>query len=201
MKRILRDRFALSSVFLCLTVAFVALVHPARGQIAFEGTLPDSVVVTTTSLPSERSLSVPLVTVLNRQALAGHASIDLSDQLRRVPGLDIQQRGTGPTQADWSIHGAGFNGTAVLVDHAPFNDPMTGHFLSDQPFTPNALSRVEVLHGAASAAYGPGAVGGVVHLLTPLGTLQAGDMLTRASETSLQFLAGSFGRLGTEVST
>ena len=201
MKRILRDRFALSSVFLCLTVALIALVHPARGQIAFEGTLPDSVVVTTTSLPSERSLSVPLVTVLNRQALAGHASNDLSDQLRRVPGLDIQQRGTGPTQADWSIQGAGFNGTAVLVDHAPFNDPMTGHFLSDQPFTPSALSRVEVLHGAASAAYGPGAVGGVVHLLTPLGTLQAGDLLTRASETSLQFLAGSFGRLGTEVST
>lgn len=198
MKRILRGRFALWSVFLCL---IVAPADPAKGQIAFEGSLPDSVIVTTTSLPSERSLSVPLVTLLNRQALAGHASNDLSDQLRRVPGLDIQQRGTGPTQADWSIQGAGFNGTAVLVDHAPFNDPMTGHFLSDQPFTPSALSRVEVLHGAASAAYGPGAVGGVVHLLTPLGTLQAGDVLTRAAESSLRLSAGSFGLLGTEVSS
>jgi outer membrane cobalamin receptor len=76
-------------------------------------------------------------------------------------------------QSDYTMRGSNFKGVLVLLDGMPLNDPQTGHYLSDLPVPLDAIARVEVLRGPASAMYGPDAVGGVVQLFTHAGLKQA----------------------------
>ncbi len=86
--------------------------------------------------------------------------------LATLPGLDVRRRGAGGVQADVGIRGADFNGTLVLVDGEPMNDPQTNHHAFDLDVPLDAVERVEVLSGASSALYGTDAVGGVVNIVT-----------------------------------
>ena len=63
-----------------------------------------------------------------------------------------------------SLRGAGATGVMVLLDGIPLSSPGTSVDLSRIPAA--ITERLEVLRGAASARYGPGALGGVVNLVT-----------------------------------
>jgi outer membrane cobalamin receptor len=174
---------------LCLVLAALALTAlPAGAQqgAALEGELPDSIVITASRYPEDvryagRRLAIWTAREIERLPVA---SVD--DLLRTVAGVDVQSRGGFGVQSDFSIRGSGFNGVLLLLDGAPINDPMTGHFLADLPVPLSEIARVEVLRGPAAAVYGPDALGGVIQLFTYAGLSQEGGDAPARVEGSLR---------------
>jgi len=92
------------------------------------------------------------------------------DHLRSDPSTFVEQRGAGGAQADISIRGSSFEQTLVLLNGLRIDDPETGHLNLDLPVPLEAMSNIEVLHGAGSTLYGSDALGGVVDFLTAVPT-------------------------------
>jgi len=152
----------------CLLV--VLLAAPVRAQdtsdVAFRVQMPDSVVVTAARVASAAQETGRRVDVYTQQDIQS-LSVNSLDQLLNVAaGLDVKSRGGFGVQSDLTMRGSTFNGVLLLLDGARINDPYTGHFLMDLPVPLSEIARVEVLHGPATALYGPDALGGVVHLIT-----------------------------------
>ncbi len=127
--------------------------------------LKTTVVVLGSGEPLTEGESARAVTVLDTQEypLAFH---DVEDYLRTDASVDIQQRGAAGVQADISVRGASFEQTLVLLNGFRINDAETSHFNLDVPVPLEALSGIDVLHGAGSTLYGSDAIGGVVDFLT-----------------------------------
>jgi len=121
------------------------------------------------------------VDVLDRRAIDALPARTITDVIARALGVDLLAR--SPAQADLSVRGSGFEQVLVLVDGVPVNDTQTGHFHLDLAVPLDAVERVEVLRGPASAVYGSSAVGGVVNIVTRNGS----------REVSARAQAGSFG--------
>ena len=55
--------------------------------------------------------------------------------IEKVTGVDLKIRGKFGIQQDLGIRGMGFEQNVVMVDGVSLNDPQTGHFNLDLPFT------------------------------------------------------------------
>ncbi|HKL88588.1 MAG TPA: TonB-dependent receptor plug domain-containing protein, partial [Salinibacter sp.] len=127
--------------------------------VAFEVNLPDSVVVTATRVAAEAQTTGRQVSIYTQRDIQ-NLSVNSVDQLLDVVGgVDVQSRGGFGVQSDLKMRGSTFNGVLLLLDGARINDPYTGHFLMDLPVPLSEIARVEVLHGPATALYGPDALG------------------------------------------
>lgn len=111
------------------------------------------------------------VAVLTRAQIEKLPARSLSELLRWLPSVDVRRRGPDGEQADVGLRGADYNGTLVLVDGEPVNDPQTNHHSLDLDVPADAIERIEVLYGAASALWGSEAVGGVINVVTRSGGL------------------------------
>ena len=158
-------RFAqLAPLFLCAVAAagpsFAA--DPASPEAPLDGETVETVEVTGSRLGAE----IRPVKVLDRGQIERLPVADAAGALSYVAGVDLRERAPFGAQADLSLYGSGFEGVLVLVDGMPVVDPQTGHHLLE--FLPPLVSieRIEVLEGPAAAAYGPGAFGGVVQIVT-----------------------------------
>ena len=154
---------------LALVFAPAALAQPDDGAPpaqAGETVTGETVTVTASRLPGTLRTSGRDVTVITAADIARAPALSLDELLRFEAGVETVPRGGFGAQADLTLRGSTFNGVVLLVDGARFNDPMTGHFLSDFPIPLAEIARVEVLRGPAAAAWGPDALGGVVHVIT-----------------------------------
>ncbi len=159
-------------------LGFCAL--PAAAQTLPPVALPDSIVVTALREPVEARQTGRRVTVLTTADIAALPAASFDELLRTAAGVEVFSRGAMGVQSDLTLRGSTFGGVLVLIDGVRFNDPMTGHFLSDFPLPLSEIARIEVLRGPASALYGPDAVGGVIQVFTftglggtpPGGTIQ-----------------------------
>jgi vitamin B12 transporter len=104
-----------------------------------------------------------LVTLVDTAAHRGEAK-DTAELLAPTPGAVLSDAGGVGQRKSLSLRGAGSTGVMVLLDGIPLTSPGTSVDLSRIPAT--LTERLEVLRGAASARYGPGALGGVVNLVT-----------------------------------
>ena len=183
-----------------LTVlALLSLASSATAQTddpAFEVD-GDETIVTAGRLADDARKTGRHVSVITAADIARSPAQSLDELLRFEAGVLVTPRGAFGTQADLSVRGGTFNGVVVLVDGARFNDPMTGHFLSDFPIPLGEIARVEVLRGPDAAAWGPDALGGVIHVITHTGArriegrrgdgsveLATGDNTTRRFEAA-----------------
>jgi len=132
---------------------------PVKAEVA--------VVASRTGVETEAST----VAVLTRQEIERLPARSLTELLRYLPSVDVRRRGPEGVQADVSLRGADYNGTLVLVDGEVVNDPQTNHHTLDVDVPADAIERIEVLYGAASALYGSEAIGGVVNIVTRGGSL------------------------------
>ena len=152
----------------CLLV--VLLAAPVRAQdtsdVAFRVQMADSVVVTASRVASAAQETGRRVSVYTQRDIRALSVNSVDQLLDQVGGLDVKSRGGFGVQGDLTMRGSTFNGVLLLLDGARINDPYTGHFLMDLPVPLSEIARVEVLHGPATALYGPDALGGVVHLIT-----------------------------------
>ena len=90
----------------------------------------------------------------------------VEDYLRTDSSVQINQRGSGGYPADLSIRGTSFEQTLVLLDGFRVNDAEAAHNNLDLPVPLDAMTNIEVLHGAGSTLYGADALGGVADFLT-----------------------------------
>lgn len=151
-------------------------------------------VVAATRVPQAAD-TVPLaVDLIDADALTRHPGQPLDETLRSSAAFSLFRRSSSltanPTAQGVSLRGIGPSGAGralVLLDGVPVNDPFGGWVVwSKLPI--ESLERVEIVRGGGSAAWGPAALGGVIHLVsrppaaTPTGRVNAtlGDYSTRA---------------------
>ncbi|MCK9431236.1 MAG: TonB-dependent receptor, partial [Candidatus Omnitrophica bacterium] len=96
----------------------------------------------------------------NDQAFNYQSSLE---NLNTLP-IDLQSRALeSGIEADFSLRGATFQQVLILLDGQRINDPQTGHYNSDIPFTKEDVKKIELIPGASSSLFGPDAIGGAVN--------------------------------------
>jgi len=112
------------------------------------------------------------MSVVDRQEIDERDEAAISEALRTVPGLRVQQLGGPGSFTSIKTRGLRNEDTAVLIDGLRFRDAAAPQgdasgFLEDLIATD--VSRVEVLRGSGSSLYGTNAIGGVINLVTDEG--------------------------------
>ena len=147
--------------------------HPTTLDIALElSSLRSSVVVTASDTPQTVDEVSKALTVVNNQEIQERDEMAITEALRVVPGLRVQQLGGPGSFVSIKTRGLPSEDTAVLIDGIRFRDAAATQgdasgFLEDLLVTD--VSRVEVLRGSGSSLYGSNAVGGVVNVVTDEG--------------------------------
>lgn len=78
--------------------------------------------------------------------------------------VDLQSRSLrSGIQTDFSLRGSSFQQVLILLNGQRINDPQTGHYNSDIPFTKEDIKKIEVIPGASSSLFGTDAIGGAIN--------------------------------------
>ncbi|MCB1187174.1 TonB-dependent receptor [bacterium] len=113
-----------------------------------------------------RSLAMRLgdwsaLSIIDRNRFTAHAS--LADILESIAGADVRRLGGNGQLSTLSLRGASAGQVLVLLDGQPVS-PLQATDLSSLGTT--SLDRIEVLRGPQALQFGPGALGGVVNLVS-----------------------------------
>lgn len=167
----------IARALLCGTV-FAAL--PAMAQ-----TTPEELIVTGTRLVGEDAGAN--ATVLDAQTIQARDPSSVTDLLRDLPGVFVQQSGGRGSVVSLFTRGAKPNFTLVLLNGVKANDPTNtrGGSYDFSTLDLNDIERIEFVRGPASAIYGSDAVGGVINIITRHGS--------DTPDASLTADGGSFG--------
>lgn len=130
--------------------------------------LEELVVVGTRGERKLRSLS-DTVSVISRSDIEVAHAVTVDEFLDSVPGVNIQGAGHYGDKVTLNFRGLqgryGAQRVLVLIDGRPANEEYMGDF--DFRFVPvEAIERIEVCKGPASALYGGLAIGGVINIVT-----------------------------------
>lgn len=132
-----------------------------------------------------------IVSITHADAIGRQAVQHIDVMLKGLPGVDVRQRGVGATQSDISIRGGSFDQVLVMMNGINITDPQTGHHNMNIPVDVTAVSRVEVLKGAASRRFGSQAFSGAVNIVTSP---------SQQRGVSASVSAGSFGTQSQQLS-
>src|SRR5215510_320640 len=148
-------------------------LHVARGQALTNDVellveaVNGSVVITATGTAQSADEISKAISVLNDQTIEQRRELTVSESLRGLPGVRVQQQGSYGSLTTIRLRGQRTFDTAILLDGLRVRDAsdINGSavpFLAD--ILPAGLDRVEVLRGSGSSIYGTNAVGGVINL-------------------------------------
>ncbi len=143
-------------------------------QLSVEA-VSESVVVTATGTAQRADEISKAVSVFDDQSIEAKREVTLTESLRGVPGVRIQQQGSPGALTTIRLRGQRNFDTAILLDGLRVRDAsdINGSAVSlITDLLPADLDRVEVLRGSGSSIYGTNAIGGVINLMPLSG---AGD--------------------------
>lgn len=124
--------------------------------------IPDTIVVTAEAPASSPDPGVTVIDV-DEARLRGEAT--LADILDRQVEVTIQHRGSAFEPATLRIRGSTAEQVRVLRDGVALSDSRaSGTDVSTIPLA--GIERVEIIRGAATARYGPGAAAGAINLIS-----------------------------------
>lgn len=132
-----------------------------------------SVVVTATGTVQRADEVSKVVSTLDSQEIEAKHELSLSEALRGIPGVRVQQQGSPGSLTTLRLRGQRNFDTALLLDGLRVRDAgdINGSALSlISDLVPLALDRVEILRGAGSSVYGTHAIGGVVNMIPEVGS-------------------------------
>ncbi len=110
--------------------------------------------------------------VIEKEEIQKQGATSLADVLKRMPGFAINDVGPGADIHTGTYYrGASINQSVFLINGRPINNNVnTYHGGTDLNSIPvEAIERVELYSGTASALYGSSAFGGVVNIITKEG--------------------------------
>ncbi len=133
----------------------------------------ESVVVTATGTVQRADEVSKVISTLDAQEIEAKHELSLTESLRGIPGVRVQQQGSPGSLTTLRLRGQRNFDTAVLLDGLRVRDAgdINGSAVSlMSDLVPVALDRIEVLRGAGSSIYGTHAIGGVVNLIPAVGS-------------------------------
>ncbi len=160
-----------------------------------------TIIVTALSLPdpaAERGYSVETI---GRETLRNNASSQLEEVLKQVPGLQLfrrsDARSSHPTSQGVTLRALGGNASSralLVLDGVPQSDPFGG-WINWPAYDPATIARVRIIRGGGSVAHGPGALAGVIDMVSALepGLAAAAELGSRSSEQGRAHFAGALG--------
>lgn len=125
----------------------------------------NEVVVTATRTPTKMSEISADVTVIDREELDLAGQSSLIDILGQQAGIQITRNGSYRSSSGIFLRGATSSQTIVLIDGVRVGSATLG-VTAFENLPLERIERIEILRGAASALYGPDAVGGVIQIFT-----------------------------------
>lgn len=155
---------ARARALLLATVSLSALSSLAHAQ---DDLVLDTISVTATKTEGRIVDTLGGVSTVSRSEIERLQSSRISDVLRNVPGVAVQENANDPAQAI-NIRGLqDFGRVNVLVDGARQNFQTTGHNANGVFYLdPELIGGVDIVRGPVSTIYGSGAIGGVVAFRT-----------------------------------
>jgi vitamin B12 transporter len=181
-----------------------ALPLCAQPALAQDAAAEPDIVVTGQGLDQSALLAAYSAITIVRDRTAGSASGRLEDVLANLAGVQqfrrSDSRSANPTAQGVTLRGLGGNAssrTLVVLDGVPVTDPFFGHVpFSALPW--ERLSRLTVIRGGGTGAFGAGAVAGTIDMVSanPAGLplAEAGFALNDRGESELS--GGIAPRLG-----
>ena len=101
--------------------------------------------------------------IYKKENISGINYNTISEMLISTTGLNVVHKGFPATQAHIFIKGGSFEQTGVFLDGLRINDPQTGHYNFDFPWTSLDIEKVSVInHG--SSVFGSGALNGLFNI-------------------------------------
>lgn len=158
-----------------VTVGALFSATPADAQTL--PTVTADVVVTATAAPVPASTVGRTVITFSRAELEQLGLSSIIDGLRLLPGVDVKARGSHQVQTDFSLRGATFGQTLVLLDGVRLNDPQSGHHNGEMPASLASVDRIEIVMGPGSAVHGADALGGTIQVITRRDRHQTGELI------------------------
>jgi vitamin B12 transporter len=138
-----------------------AEVDEVSGSFGFAATEPFS----TSRFPRPISKIAENVTVIGADDIARLNAHTLADVLQTVPGIQLDQMQTPGSAVFFSVLGARSRHVLVQIDGVPQNFLGADNLAEIGNIPVQMIERVEVVKGAASAAWGS-ALGGVINVIT-----------------------------------
>jgi vitamin B12 transporter len=126
----------------------------------------DPVTISASLSPQQISKTGRNITIITQETIQKLPANSIDEIIRYLPGIEVQSRGPMGAQSNITIRGGTFQQVLIILDGIRLNDPLTGHFNSYIPITPDEIERIEILKGPAAVLYGTEAVGGVVHIIS-----------------------------------
>lgn len=105
------------------------------------------------------------VSIIDRETLDRAGQLSLRDILAQQPGVQLVSNGSYRSSTNIFLRGASSSQTIVLMDGVRVGSATSGG-ASFENLPLARIERIEILRGAASALYGPDAVGGVIQIFT-----------------------------------
>ncbi len=149
-----------------LACVFASLFNP-NFIFAEETIYLEPIVVTGTHFEKAQNQMGSDVTIITQEDIQNSQSNNLADVLRKIPGIQIHQTGTG--LASLFMRGGYSDSTLVLLDGVPIIDQYALSFDFSRISLSN-IEKIEVVKGAQSALYGAGALSGVINIITKKGS-------------------------------
>ena len=159
-----------------LAASMMPLAVPAAALAqSAEATLPEVEVLGTAEQAWKQA---PGVSVVTQDDLATQPTNDLSEVLRKQPGVNLTGNSTSGQRGNnrqIDLRGMGPENTLILIDGKPVNSRKSVRYgwrgerdtRGDMNWVPTeSIDHIEVLRGPAAARYGNGAAGGVVNIIT-----------------------------------
>lgn len=135
---------------------------------------PATIVVTARALPDPAAERAHLIDLIDASESRNNPHTQLDEVLKRVPGLQLFRRSDSqsghPTSQGVTLRALGGNASSralLVLDGVPQADPFGG-WINWPAYDPAALAEVRVIRGGGSAAYGPGALAGVIDMTSNL---------------------------------
>lgn len=137
------------------------------------------------------------VSIIDRGTLDRTGQSSLRDVLAQQPGVQFVSNGGYRSSTNVFLRGASGSQSIVLIDGVRVGSATSGG-ASFENMPLDRIERIEILRGAASALYGPDAVGGVIQIFTrePTDGLQLTASLGLGSDGQQQAGASLRGRTG-----
>lgn len=157
----------------------VALMLPMAAFGAVEDVTDVApVVVTATRTPETAGETLASVTVIGRAEIERRQSLTMSDILRGLPGVAVDNSGGRGQSSSVFLRGSNSDHVLVLIDGVKIGSATLGT-TPWQNIPVDQIERVEVVRGPRSSLYGSEAIGGVIQIFTRKG--QGGALTPRVS--------------------
>jgi vitamin B12 transporter len=152
----------------------------------------EQLIITGQYSPVENQQLTSSVSVITRADIDNSQAQSLSELLKKIPGVWVEDQGGAGGLSTISLRGAESNYTLVLLDGVEVNDPTNtrGGAFNLNAINVESIHRIEIVRGAQSAIYGSDALAGVIHIITKT-----------TGKTTLNASVGSDDYISTSLST